>query len=287
MSGWERMKMNCERCQIELEDFLYGELDETRTAQVRTHLAACASCAAVRDELAGEQEIFAQFYEQTALEPSAALWDAIHARIGVEPSVIKPPASAERRLKTWLGFASLGWLLRPAVLRQTAFALVLIALSVAATLFFLKRDDNHSKDVAITTTPTPRVSAPITPQPAPTSDVVIAIPAVPAPVKRRQTEPPRAPQPLSDQQLMDQQIARAAREYQKAITLLDQAVAKRRSSLDPNLFKQYEVSLALIDNSIAASRRALRERPDDLAAGQFLLAAYAKKVELMQDIAMQ
>ncbi len=45
--------------------------------------------------------------------------------------------------------------------------------------------------------------------------------------------------------------------------------------------------LTLIDDSINASRRALRERPDDPAAGQFLLAAYAKKLDLMQDIAMK
>lgn len=282
------MKMGCERCQIELEDFLYGELETVRAAEVRTHLTACASCAAVRDELASEQEVFAQFYEQTALEPSAALWEAIHTRLGAEPITMKPPAHPEKRLKALLGFASLTWLLRPIVLRQTAFALVLIALSVAATMFFLKRGDERGGDVAKTATPTPQVHAPSTPQPAPTTDVVVAIPAAPAPVKTKQAAVPlHTPRPVSDQQLMNQQIARAAREYQKAITLLDQAVAKRKNSLDPNLFKQYEASLALIDSSIAASRRALRERPEDLAAGQFLLAAYAKKVELMQDIAMQ
>jgi hypothetical protein len=86
---------------------------------------------------------------------------------------------------------------------------------------------------------------------------------------------------------MNQQIARAGREYQKAIKMLDQAIAKRRDSLDPALVKQYETSLALIDKSIAESRQALRERPDDPTAGQFLLAAYAKKLELMQDIAIQ
>jgi len=31
----------------------------------------------------------------------------------------------------------------------------------------------------------------------------------------------------------------------------------------------------------------LNQQPDDLAARQFLLAAYARKVELMQVIAMQ
>ena len=278
--------MNCERCQIELEDFLYGELDDTRAAQVRTHLAACASCAAVRDELAGEQEVFTQFYEQTAVAPSAALWDAIHTRIGAEPITIKPPASEEGRQSAWLELASLSWLLRPVVWRQIAFALVLIALSVAATLFFLKRDEEGRQDIATKATPTPQVSATITPPPMPPREIAQAPPALSTP-KPKQAAPPRIVRPLNDQQLMDQQVARATREYQKAITLLNQAVDKRKGSLDPNLFKQYEASLALIDNSIAASRRALRERPDDLAAGQFLLAAYAKKVELMQDMAMQ
>jgi glycerol-3-phosphate cytidylyltransferase-like family protein len=86
---------------------------------------------------------------------------------------------------------------------------------------------------------------------------------------------------------MNRQIARAEREYQKAIRMVDQAIAKQRDRLDPELIKQYESSLALLNDSIAASRRALRERPDDPIAGQFLLAAYAKKLDLMQDIAMK
>ncbi|MBP6823641.1 MAG: hypothetical protein KA368_18980, partial [Acidobacteria bacterium] len=80
---------------------------------------------------------------------------------------------------------------------------------------------------------------------------------------------------------------RTEREYKNAIKLLDQAVAKRRSGIEPEAFKKYESSLALIDSSIAQSKRALRELPNDLVAGQFLLAAYARKVELMQEIAMQ
>jgi hypothetical protein len=92
---------------------------------------------------------------------------------------------------------------------------------------------------------------------------------------------------LTEQELMNRQIVRAEREYQKAVRMLDKVIAKQRDRLDPDVIKQYESSLALIDDSIAASRRALRERPDDPTAGQFLLAAYAKKLDLMQDIAMK
>jgi len=86
---------------------------------------------------------------------------------------------------------------------------------------------------------------------------------------------------------MNRQIARAEREYQKAVGMLDQVIAKRRDRLDPELIKQYESSLALIDDSIAASRRSMQERPGDPTAGQFLLAAYARKLDLMQDMAMR
>jgi len=47
------------------------------------------------------------------------------------------------------------------------------------------------------------------------------------------------------------------------------------------------VRLALIDQSIDKSREALRARPGDPSAGQYLLAAYARKVELMQEVAIQ
>jgi len=43
--------MNCERCQNELEEFLYGELSEARAAGVRAHLGNCAVCAALRDDI--------------------------------------------------------------------------------------------------------------------------------------------------------------------------------------------------------------------------------------------
>ncbi|HMX30537.1 MAG TPA: zf-HC2 domain-containing protein, partial [Blastocatellia bacterium] len=85
--------MNCERCQTELEDFLYGESSERLAAEVRAHLAGCAECAALRDDLERENELFAQFYEQTALEPTGAMWEAVRERITAEPArQIQPEA---------------------------------------------------------------------------------------------------------------------------------------------------------------------------------------------------
>jgi hypothetical protein len=304
--------MNCERCKNELEDFLYDELGRSRAAEVRAHLADCPVCAALRDEIERENEIFGRFYEQTSIEPAAEMWEAIRARISSEAReraqidrdawspAFRPldPGGLKAGLRALLRRAragAFGRLLAPATLRQAAFAALLVTLSVAATTIYLKLGDKGAGNFAKKSgepAPTQPPQQGVTPTPSPSVDVArdVEKPNIGAPAKNGakplgdHAAPPRQ---LTDQELMNRQIARAEREYQKAIRLLDQAIAKQRDRLDPALVKQYESSLALIDDSINASRRALRERPDDPTAGQFLLAAYAKKLDLMQDIAMK
>ena len=143
-----------------------------------------------------------------------------------------------------------------------------------------RRPEPDRTEVIAQTTPTP------TPAPGSTPAAPTATPVPPAPPEVAAAKPkPRAPK-LSEEELIGQQVARAEREYQGAIRLLDRAIARRRDGLDPAILAQYQSSLALIDSSIETSRQALRDHPRDPAAGQFLLAAYARKVELMQEIAM-
>jgi Putative zinc-finger len=267
--------MTCQNCQSELEDFLYGELKPSRASQIRAHLIACSNCSAARDELEHEHEIFAQYFEQTALEPEPEMWDAIRSRFHAEPL----PQKRDNFRMRWGAF---DWLSRPALLRQTAFALLIILLTATATTFILRRATDKSKDREKANIPTqvPRTVDQGEDKPKPDS---------PAP-RIVQSGPPRITprlKPMTEEQILSRQIARTEREYQNAIKLLDQAIAKRKEELDPGVIKQYQASLALIDNSIAEGRRVLRDHPTDLAARQFLLAAYARKVDLMQDIAMR
>jgi hypothetical protein len=304
--------MNCERCKNELEDFLYGELGEALAAEVRGHLANCAVCADRRDEIERENEIFGRFYEQTSIEPATETWEAIRARINGEAlgraQIDRDPYSPAFRpldssgLKAGLHAlfrraraGAFGRMLAPATLRQAAFAALLVAFSVAATTIYLKLGENGAKRLADRggeAAPTRPPQQGVTPTPSLSVDVARdgeKLNNVDLPMKgvRPLIKQPPPPRQLTDQEVMNRQIARAEREYQKAIRLLDQAIAKQRDRLDPAMIKQYESSLALIDESINASRRAFRERPDNPTAGQFLLAAYAKKLDLMQDIAMK
>ena len=110
-------------------------------------------------------------------------------------------------------------------------------------------------------------------------------PAVLAKASKIETKP--VPAKLTEDEVLSQQIAKATREYQSAIHLLERTIAKRKTQLDEGTVKQFESSLAMIDASIASSRTALRTHPNDPTAARFLLAAYSKKVELMQEIAMR
>ncbi len=80
-------------------------------------------------------------------------------------------------------------------------------------------------------------------------------------------------------------IERAEREYVEAIRLLTGIVEKRKPSLDPELVAELERNLKAIDENIAATRQAFREHPSDPELALYMLAAYAKKVELLQEIA--
>ncbi len=269
--------MNCECCKVELEDFLYGELAERLSAEVRQHLADCSDCAAERERLESENALFAEFYEQTAIDPLPETWEAIRSRIAAESVQV-----IEQEKASWWQ-TMFGWLVVPSLARQVALAVLLVAVSVVTTVLLMRRSDDGKNIARQEPMPTPQIV--VTPNPAPTlkTDLVKLEPksARSVPAVQKTSESP------NEQQALAQQLVRAEREYQNAIKLLDRAVAKRRNGFDPEAFKKYESSLALIDSSIAQSKRALRELPNDLVAGQFLLAAYARKVELMQEIAMQ
>jgi len=80
-------------------------------------------------------------------------------------------------------------------------------------------------------------------------------------------------------------IARAEKEYEQAIRLLSDIVEKRKATLDPRLVAELEKNLKAIDENIAATRKAFRENPSDPEYALYMLAAYARKVDLLQEVA--
>lgn len=289
--------MNCEICRNDLEDLLYGEVDTAWKITLHEHLSECADCRAALSQIEREDELFAQYYKQNSIEPSEEMWQVIRNRIQPQaPRTETLSLGWTERFRNWFGL-----ILAPTMLRQAGFAALLILISVGlTTLYFTSRKATNDDIATQTSPPSPTAlrqpSPPEQTLPQPTPALNLPTPNFRESVKRQvaalkppapKTETKVAQPKLSEDQLLAQQIAKASREYQSAITLLERTIAKRRTQLDEGTVKQFEGSLAMIDASIASSRAALRAHPNDPAAARFLLAAYSKKVELMQEIAMR
>jgi hypothetical protein len=80
-------------------------------------------------------------------------------------------------------------------------------------------------------------------------------------------------------------IQRAEQEYLQAIQVLSAIVDQRKSTLQAGLVQEMERNLKSIDESIAATRQAYYSHPSDPYLAQYMLAAYSKKVELLQELA--
>jgi len=82
-------------------------------------------------------------------------------------------------------------------------------------------------------------------------------------------------------------IRRAEQDYLQAIRVLNAIVEKERPSMDPRVLAEFEKNLRLIDENIAATRAAYHARPLDAYLAQYMLAAYGRKVELLQEVSSE
>ena len=79
-------------------------------------------------------------------------------------------------------------------------------------------------------------------------------------------------------------IERAEQEYLNAITILSALAEKRKPQLDARLVAELEHNLRIIDQAIAATTKAYRARPHDPDLAFYMLSAYRKKVDLLQEL---
>ncbi len=79
-------------------------------------------------------------------------------------------------------------------------------------------------------------------------------------------------------------LAEAEHHYQLAIKALWDAVSSQEDSLDPQVVKVFQTNLEIIDSSIAACRQAVLSEPENIDARNYLLAAYKKKVDFLNEM---
>jgi hypothetical protein len=283
--------MKCEDCQIFIEEFFDGELKDALAANVKTHIAACHECSALWDELQREQEVYLRY--QRDVEVTPALWAAVQARIAQEKPVVASPGLFDK-IKTWLGstFAA------PKMSFAYTAALVLIAVgATVAVMSYINsrgRDTNELVARSNGNDARPEINPPANPapsqngssdvQPGPveqagSKDLNSSAPSTSYQPPRRTVSKPKA------QPTPEQLVREAEQKYVAAIAILTRDVNKRRSDLDPVVKARFDTALAAIDRTIQETRQAVRRNPNDPVALQYMLSAYAKKVEVLRDIA--
>jgi hypothetical protein len=302
--------MKCQECEKFLEEYLDGELDARNVSAVEAHLAACGSCANAYDSLVSETSLYASY--ERDVEVSPRLWGGVEARIRAEGTGRE--VGLLQRVSAW--FAPL--LTAPRFSPALTAALVLVA--VGATVGVMKFTGSRGQS-QIETARNDQLTIRQGAQPAPTSaqpsataqPVVVetpnATPTASPEQKQPQPENPKSPKGERKRatdlpgggasvqqanltksepkgaQTPEQLVRQAEQQYIAAIQMLQRDVARRPSKLDAQTAQRFNETLAAIDRSIGETRRAVQQHAGDPVAAQYMLSAYAKKVEVLREMA--
>jgi len=312
--------MKCEECTTNaLEELLDGELDARRAAQTRAHLATCAACARAYDELLEEGAMYAAYERELDVTPQA-LWSGIEARITAEGASVRSPAAVEASLlgkvRAWLAPAFVAPRFSPAL---TAALMLLAVGATAVVMRYMNSQPAFAPRDVAQVQPTPAAAAPNVVQPTPDA-APSAVPQngeslgvarepeseggqsqQPESQRRRDAQrrrPVASPadavqtfaaiqnnETLRRQRATERLVREAESKYLAAIRMLSEDVERKRTRLDPQVAARFDETLATIDRSIAETRRTVLRQRNDPVAVQYMLSAYAKKVEVMREMA--
>ena len=89
---------------------------------------------------------------------------------------------------------------------------------------------------------------------------------------------------MSHEEVLIKELKKAESNYQLAINALRLGTQRRLESLDPTLAQVFKDNLATMDYYLNECKQAIKNSPQNPLAHRYLLAAYQKKVELMQTV---
>jgi hypothetical protein len=241
--------MQCSQAEILLEDYKDGELDPLTASQIEAHLMSCPNCVRLLDVLHREDKLYADYGRalDDSLEIGDSMWERISCRAEAETCAGNPLS----RWSFWGYFSNFLKNLPISLMgRQLIIASFLVIMSICGTLFVVRYHQKNS------------ISSEIKPSPQ-----------------------------ITEQRSRDLEsalfsIRRAEQEYMEAIGALNAIVDRKRDLLDPDLAAKLDKNMKAIDEAIASSRQAYHAHPADPELARHMLAAYQKKVGLLQDLAL-
>ena len=294
--------MKCDDCLILIEEYFDAELDARRGREVEAHMKGCAACAGFYRSLGQEQKVYAHY--QRDVEVSPALWAAIQAGIRSEATPAVAASEAESESAGLRARARRFWAEAFAAPRfSPALAALLVIVAVGATVAVMKFLDSPASPPPVTAHNNPPTGntpgnensnssqqVPVKPGPEPNVAVggqekeFAPRQASTADVQRPKTAVAKEQLAPGANVTAEKLLRDAEQKYLAAITILQRNYKKRRPQLDAALVARLDTALDSIDNTIAETKKAMRQNPDDPIALQYMLSAYAKKVEVLRDV---
>jgi hypothetical protein len=286
--------MTCKDWLLLIEEAIDEELSPRDYSRLQKHLAHCPACASQYRAMKREMELFASYKRE--LGSGSEIWERIECRI------------REERFGGRSVFAGLGrWII--ASLRvphfSPALTMALVLIGIAGTVAVMKYRDRLSPakvdNAALSSggLQTANQSEPTTGPRVEEAGVAVksmgeqhhfeqlkgvakdqkvvhlaSATGVPGGKKAAEARPD-----------VEQLVREAENKYLTAIAILSKDIRRHGSRLDPSVRVQFEETLAVIDHSIEEARLAARKNPEDPVAVQYMLNAYAKKVEVLKELA--
>jgi anti-sigma factor RsiW len=232
----------------QLSEYVDGELSPRERARIEAHLSECPSCARLVDDLRAVV-IAAQSVED--MPPATDLWPAIANRLeprGAGPRVVPIDARRGRRRFSFS-------------VPQLVAASIAIALLSAGAVWMAIRDGGTPLGPIASA---PRSEEPITG-------------AVEEPISGAGGE--TAPAVT----VADRGDPVTNAEYEAAVTELVQLLDE--ANIDPAIRQAIDENLAVIDDAIRQTQRALEEDPDDVYLNTHLASTMQRKIDVLQDAA--
>ena len=297
--------MKCEDCLQVIEEYFDAELDVKAAEQVAAHIAGCAECSDVYESLRQEQTIYASYRRNLDVTP--ALWTGIQARIHGEAPAVKVEKDTVRQSSLLMGLRGLFTSLLHVPRFSPALAAALVVFAVGATVVVMSYLQSRTQPSLLAQNPSKDAlddkAGEVRNLPSSTQENGgmlannspgvkeeinkdnVEVKPVKAPIGRpRSVEAVNKPRQSDSLSTADQLLRDAERKYVAAIAILNRDYDKRRSQLNAETIARFDAALDSIDRTIAATKAAVNKNPDDPIALQYMLAAYAKKVEVLKDI---
>ena len=251
-----------------LSEYLDGELEAGERAELEAHLAGCAWCAAVLDDLGA---VVRRSGSLESSAPATDLWPAIRAEIeaGRAAAAEAAPAAQPRTLDIRRHRRWEGWRLTLSMPQAVAAGLTLALLSAGG--MWLAMRPIRSSAPPLTAARTPAVTPPA-PGTAPATGPQTGAPA---------GEPGVAVAPSPD----PSGVALAAfsdPRYDATIAELQRTLAEGRGKLDTTTVRILEQNLAIIDRALEEARRAVAADPANTYLRSHLASTMRRKVDLLR-----